>query len=299
MQDGSIAPGVYENVSFEDYLSWPFVSNSSLGAAARSMLHYKSRQPIEETVAMKFGTLCHLGRLEPSAVFRRYVVMPDLTAGIKTKGGEASKNPKATAEYGERVDRWLLENADGKIVVTQEEFDSMVAVVAALDADPLAHAWFTDAGPVELSIVWDDPDTGLRCKGRIDKLAHTHQIITDLKTTRDCLRFPAQIAERNYHRQGAMYTDGYMVLTGEVLRFGLVAVENASPFGVMSAPVSSADIEAGREEYKELLAKVAESQRTGVWPGYSAPAEWTRPPWARARETESVTLTIGGERISL
>ncbi len=58
-------PGLYENILFDEYLTWDCVSNSSLHAAERSMLHYKEQQPIEETPAMRLGTFCHVGRLEP------------------------------------------------------------------------------------------------------------------------------------------------------------------------------------------------------------------------------------------
>jgi hypothetical protein len=291
-------PGIYEGVPFETYLTWPYLSNSRLSAADRSLLHFKEQEPIEETAPMRFGTLCHTGRLEPSAIYRRYVVMPDLTQNIVLADGSAAKNPRATKEYGQRVEAWKAQQAD-KLVVSQDEFDSMVGVVSALDADPVSRAWFASEGPTELSIVWDDPDTGLRLKGRIDKLATRLQVLADLKTTRDCQRFPTQIAERKYHRQGAMYLNGWEVLTGEVYRFGLAAVENLKPFGVMSALVREADVEQGHEEFKAMLRRVADAQRSGIWPGYTSPDEWALPAWAKSETSESVTLTFGGAQLTL
>ena len=294
------SPGIYEAVPFDTYLTWDAQSNSGLGGIERSLLHYRFHPPIEETDPMRFGTFCHLGRLEPSALFRNYVVMPDLTQGICTKDGKAAKSPKATAEYAERVERWEAANAPGKIIVTQDEFNAMVGVVAALDANELAHKWFTSPGQNEVCIVWDDPDTGIRCKGRLDKLARGIGIIADLKTTRDCLWFAKQIAERRYYRQGAMYIDGVMVLTGEVCQFGIVAVENTQPFGVMAAPLKESAVDLGREEYKAALRQIADARRTNVWPGYENPAEWSLPAWRTNGEaSESVTLSIAGSQVSL
>jgi hypothetical protein len=290
------APGLYEHVSFEEYLSWDCISNSSLHAAARSLLHYKEQRPIEETPAMQLGTFCHVGRLEPSAVYRRYVVMPDLTAGLLNDLGKPYDNPKATKAYKRRVAEFQEQNAD-KLVVSQADFDAMVGIVAALDRDERAHAWFTAPGPVELSIVWDDPETGLRCKGRLDKLATSLQLVIDLKTCRDCRRFPAQIAERHYHRQGAMYLGGLQVLTGEVHQFGLVAVENSAPYGLMSAPLCEADLEQGRAEYRRYLRQISKAKSSGVWPSYTSPAQWSRPAWA-STEAE-LTLTIQGKQVTL
>lgn len=288
-------PGIYESVPFDDYLSWPYLSNSKLHAASRSLLHFREQDAIEETDAMRFGTLCHQGRLEPSAVFRRYVVMPDLTSGITTKAGKAATNPKATEEYAARVKEWRSKQAD-KLIVEQDEFDAMVGVVASLDRDRLSREWFASDGPTEVSIVWDDPETGLRLKARIDKAANRLQLLADLKTCRDCKRFPAAIAERGYHRQGAIYLDGWEVLTGEMYRFGLVAAENVKPFGVMAAPVHDDAIEDGRDEYHRMLRQIANANRTGLWPGYESPPAWNLPAW---HSGDSVTLTIGGKQVSI
>jgi hypothetical protein len=293
------APGIYEAVPFDVYLTWDAVSNSSLNGIEKSPLHYKFAPPVEETPPMRFGTFCHQGRLEPSAVFRNYVVMPDLTKGILTKSGEPAKTPKATDEYKQRVERWEADNADGKIIVLQEEFEAMTGVVAALDRNELAHKWFAADGPAEVSIVWDDPDTGVRCKGRLDKLALIIQMIADLKTTRDCLWFSKQIADRKYYRQSAMYIDGVMVLTGEVCRFGIVAVENVQPFGVMAAPLAESAVELGREEYKAALRQIAAARQSNVWPGYENPAEWILPAWKEAQLSEPLSLIIAGERVAL
>lgn len=291
------APGIYENVSFADYLAWDCISNSSLQAALRSMLHYQQRQPSEETPAMRLGTLCHTGRLEPSAIYWRYVVMPDLTVGLLNDAGQPYDNPRATKAYKQRVAEFTKQHA-AKQIVTQEEFDRMVGVVSALDRNRMSHDWFTATGPVELSVVWEDPVTGLRCKGRMDKWASSYGVVVDLKTTRDCLRFAAQIADRHYHRQGAMYVDGLKAATGATARFAMVAVESEPPHGVMAAPLRQADLERGRDEYRCLLKQIAEARNRGVWPGYSNPAEWCLPAWA-ACDVDAVTLTIHGSEVQL
>ncbi len=225
--------------------------------------------------------------------------MPDLTVGLLNDQGKPYDNPKATKAYKRRVAEFQERNAD-KIIVPQADFDEMVGVVAALDRDTVAHQWFTAPGPVELSIVWDDPATGLRCKGRLDKWARGLGIVADLKTCRDCLRFPAQIAERHYYRQGAMYLDGLEVLTGEINRFGLVAVESVAPYGVMAAPLREADIAQGRAEYRRSLRQIAEARSLGVWPGYVSPTEWALPAWAsRSESKDVVTLTIHGKQVQI
>lgn len=298
MSDGP-QPGIYENVPFDQYLLWPHISNSGLGGIERSLLHWKYREQIEETDPMRFGTLCHAGQLEPSAIFRNYVVMPDLTKGILTQSGTVAKNPKATAEYESRVAQWEAVHAVGKKVVSQEQWDDLVGVLHSLNANARARDWFTAPGPTEVSIVWDDPDTGVRCKGRLDKLALSIGMIPDLKTTRDCVWFPKQIAERRYYRQAAMYIDGVMTQCGgQVCRFGMVAVENVKPYGVMAAPLRDADVEQGRDEYKSALRSIAAARKNGIYTSYDNPDEWALPAW-RAVESETLNLTFNGAKVAL
>jgi hypothetical protein len=291
-------PGIYENVPFKAYLQWPYISNSGLSGIERSLLHWRNRVPIEETDAMRLGTLCHSGQLEPASIFRNYVVMPDLSKGITTKDGKPAKSPKATDEYAARVEQWEQQHAADKTVVSQSEFDAMVAVVSAINGNELARKWFTASGPVECAIVWDDPATGLRCKGRLDKMALQIGTIADLKTTRDCLWFGTQIADRRYYRQAAFYIDGVMVLTGEVCQFGLVAVENEKPYGVMAAPLAEDAVELGRDEYTEALRQIADAKRANSYPGYRNPEVWTLPAW-KTKAGETLTLTIGGDSLTL
>lgn len=294
------SPGIYEAVPFTDYLRWDAISNSGLNGIERSAFHYRHAQPIEETDPMRLGTFCHVGRLEPSALFRNYVVMPDLTQGICTKDGKAAKSAKATTEYAERVERWEAAHAPGKIIVSQAEFELMVEQVAALDRNELAHKWFAAPGQTEVSIVWIDKDTGILCKGRLDKLALCIGIIADLKSTRDCLWFSKQIADRRYYRQGAMYIDGVLTLTGEVCQFGMAAVENVSPVGTMAAPLAESAVDLGREEFKLALEQIDKARRTNVWPGYENPAEWSLPAWrTNGESSDEVTLSIAGETVRL
>lgn len=298
MSDGP-QPGIYEGVPFDQYLLWPHISNSGLGGIERSLLHWKYREQIEETTPIRFGTLCHAGQFEPSAIFRHYIVMPDLTKGIFTQSGAAAKNPRATAEYESRVAQWEAVHAVGKKVISQAEFDGLCGVLSAINANDRAREWFAAPGPVEVSIVWDDPDTGVRCKGRLDKLALGLGMIPDLKTTRDCIWFPKQIAERRYYRQAAMYIDAVMVQCGgHLCRFGMVAVENVKPYGVMAAPLRDADVEQGRDEYKSALRSIAAAQKNGIYTSYDNPDEWALPAW-RAASSDPVELTFGGVPLTL
>lgn len=296
MSDTTPPPGIYQGIDFDEYRSWDAVNNSSLGPLRRSAAHYRAALEAErtETDALRFGTICHHGKLEPLELLRRYTVQPDLTEGLVDDNGEPYAKPKATKAYKERVAAWEAQNHD-KEVISQQWFDLILGMSRALDAHSLASEWLGADGPAECSLIWQDPGTGLMCKARIDKLAEPRGMAVDLKTTRDAQEFERAIVNFGYGRQAAMYADGLRVLTGRPWRFGIIAAEKESPFGVRAAPMSDDVITAGRIEYRAALEQIAQSRQSKRWPGYESPTEWGLPAWA-APECE---LIVDGQIINL
>lgn len=290
-------PGIYENVPFDDYLLWPYISNSKLTAAEKSMAHFRLGGAIEETQPMRLGTLIHAGKLEPLSLMKRYIVMPAFETMVRKPNGAEYDKPKASAAYKAEVEQFTKAHPD-QTAIDQAEYDKMLGVVTALANHSRARLYLDSPGPVEVAIVWDDPETGVRCKGRIDKLVRQDRRIVDLKTSFDPSEFEQHIAKRGYHRQGAMYSDGLQILTGEQYQVCLVAAETKAPFGVRAAPLSDEAIGVGRERYRGLLKQIAECLQAQDWPAFDDPEEWTLPAWATPKE-EPIELTMGGRSISV
>lgn len=288
-------PGIYENIPFGDYIAWDAINNSMLSHAKKSLAQYRKARrdgSTEETDAMRFGTLCHTGKLEPLVLMERYVVRPRFEDSIRKSDGGRYENPRMTSAYKAEVASWRTAIGD-KIEVTQVELDNMTGVVKSLASHDRAREYLEGAGPTEASFIWIDQQSGLRCKGRCDKLKLREGMIGDLKTTRDVCGFEGLIPKFSYHRQAAFYIDGIATLTGVVCRFGLVAAESSDPFGVRAAPLSEAALLIGREEYEGLLAAIAVAQQENDWPGPDSPDEWQLPGWALPR-TEPVELDWSG-----
>lgn len=288
-------PGIYPKVDFSDYLKWDAVSNSSLFAAAKSMAHYHCRQPVEETPFMRLGSLCHTGRLEPLTIAERYVVMPMFELEVRTAGGDIPANPKATKAYKDKVEEFKRVNA-GKTVVTQGEYNTMIALVGAIGCHERATDYL-NLGQYEVAIVWRDEDTGLLCKGRMDCWQKSLRRISDLKFVSDASAAEKHIYNRAYHRQLAMYCDGMETLTGDEHRGALIFAETCEPYGVRAAPLSEEAMEVGRSDYRGLLRKIAECRAVKHWPGYDSPDEWRIPEWLGG--DDNLELTIGGESVQL
>ncbi|HHK43020.1 MAG TPA: hypothetical protein ENJ50_11420 [Planctomycetaceae bacterium] len=294
------SPGVYYDVPFEDYKEWDAMNHSTLKHGLRSMAHLKAclDDPPEPSKAMRLGSLVHAAALEPLEMLNRYIALPPFENDIRRPDGTEYANVKATKAYKDSVADFMDEHPD-KTVITQEEFDVLKGVCAALQANKRCRDWLFAGGQTELSMVWEDPDTGVLCKGRIDKLLPG--LIVDIKTTSDAMRFESQIAKLAYHQQMAFYRDGLMLASGEECQAAIVAIESAAPFGIRAAIVADDAINWGRESYRRLLREYAACRAANEWPNYESPDYWHLPSWATADaiNDEIVELVIGGQAVGV
>ena len=274
-------PGIYYDVPFEDYVTWPCVNNSSLGPLEQSPAHYRAAQDKDrDSDAFRIGRFTHAGVLEPKGVMDRYVVLDrdELARGIVRSDGTEYANVFATGEYKRRVAEFAEQHA-GREIVTQDEYDMIFGVVHQLWRNDRAKTWLGPGCKVEVSLVWDDPRTGLRCKCRVDALNERLDppVLGDVKTCQNAADFSWAIWKWRYHRQMAFYGDGYHALTGRRAYVGMVAIEKQEPYGVRAAPVGWATLGAGRQLYREALATIAACREANAWPGYQDPDSWEIP----------------------
>jgi hypothetical protein len=264
----------------------------------RSVQHYdlarSGAMRTEETSAMRLGSLVHCGRLEPAAIAARYVVMPDFAATLRRPNGDRYESPRGTTAYKALVQEFREQHPNA-IVVDQSSYDTMLGIVEALAAHDRARLYLSGPGPVEVSIIWDDPDTGMRVKARIDKVNTSQAVIVDLKTDHDPLQFERHIIERGYHAQAALYRRGWQVLTGQECDTALVTAETARPYGVRAALLSDELLESGEALVRRRMDKLVAAHQIGVGEVYESPDEWRLPAWAERQQ--DAALTMGGKRV--
>ncbi len=270
-----ILPGKHAGLSREQYDAIDAVNQSSLKALVRqSPMHYRHalEHPEAPSAAMELGTAVHLACYEPARFAESVVAAPDVDR--RTKAGR------------EAYEAFQAEAA-GKIILAADDHDRVTAMQQAVLAHPAARRAVGLAGDREVTLVWDDAETGVRCKGRLDHLSANATVVLDLKTTRNAhpAAFSADIDKLNYHVQAAFYVDGVVAtLGGEPPSFVFVVVESEAPHAVAVYELGAASIELGRIKYREALSVYAECRRTGRWPGYADfITEIEVPAWALAR----------------
>lgn len=290
--------GIYDNVSFVDYLAIDAISNTSLGLVEMSPRHYHERVELEQCKPLVIGSLVHCGRLEALSLAERYAVCPEYQ--FDTENVTANNEPStstATKYVKKRIGDFAAANRD-KTIVPRDWYQEMVAIVTSLNCEQLANEILNAAGRVELTLVWEDDSTGLLCKARIDKEASAIGKFADLKTCAVLEAFERSIARYGYHRQAAHYQDGWATLTGEILEPWIIAVEKSKPYCVKAAPLHEETLERGYERRRNALAKIAECHESGSWPGPPSPSSWKVPEWELAG-TESLSLVVNGQSVEV
>ena len=291
--------GVFPNMPAADYFAAEGVNNSLLKDMAKSpahafALHFAPDRPErEQTVSMFSGTLVHCAQLEPDAMAARYIVVPEDAPRRPTKAQWSAKKP--SLESVAAMDWWAEFNqrAEGLQIVTAEQYDTVRAQLAAINAVPELAELFA-SGVSEQSFFWRDAATGLICKGRSDfvhTLADGRAIMIDLKSAVDVspAGFSRAVANMGYYRQDAWYSSGWEEATGQELAgFVFAAVSNTYPFIAVPYMLDDETKAQGAEENAELLSAFAECRRTNTWPAYGEGMQLIGlPKWAqRDREVE-------------
>lgn len=276
MQKTECLPGVYANLPYQRYDEIAAYRRSVLLKAKQTLLHVKTADENggdESSESLDFGNALHAAVLEPDR-FNRDVVL----GAVNPKTGEPyGADTKAQQEYRDAN--------PGKIVVSKGYREKLLGMSAGVRENASAAALVAGAEATELTIVWDDAETGVRCKARIDMKMPGDVGFVDLKSTTNAHRraFSKSILDYGYDVQAAMTIDGWAALhpNDPLLPFTIIAIEKESPFAAATYTVGSPTIENARAKYRETLRGIAEARATGYWPAYSSAIEIIDiPDWA-------------------
>lgn len=281
--------GIFPGVDWERYRAIDRVNISNLRAMVRSPKHYRYRCQHEKTTpALALGKAAHCAVLEPARFDRDFVVWDERTETGRLR-------PRNSKDYT------AFEHAHvGKTVLTPDEHRYALDVRSAIRGDRVARKYLREGTP-EVTMLWDDVETGRACKGRADWITSLEGVdaMVGLKTSRDLdpRRFSAQAASLQYYLQWAFYYDGYAVITGKEPRIVEICLEAELPYDVVCYVIPSDVLELGRETYRELLGKVAACESSGRWPGRAEnEVLFELPPYMRPDDDEAELELEGDAR---
>jgi hypothetical protein len=262
--ENKVAPGIY-SMAAERYHAANGCSKSMLDILANQtpahLQAYLFGLTKEETPAMRFGTIVHRALLEPDTYRQGFHVKPEKMR-FSTKAGM----------------QWQEEHADLPIL-TQDESDSIDAMVASVHTHPFAKRLLAGCIP-EQSIFVEDHNGTLR-KSRLDALTKGN-VIPDLKTTESAAldQFERNVSRYRYHVQAAYYIDNCRLAGIQKEAFFFIVVEKTPPYLVRCLQLNGDVIEYGRSLYQRDIQIYRNCLESGQWPGWGdGYAEVALPPW--------------------
>lgn len=242
--------GFVRGLDETEYHAHPALSASAAKVLLRSPARFQYQRTHAGragTPAMDFGTLVHALTLRSHD--SRIAVLP--YADWRTKDAQTQRDALVAA---------------GRIPMLAKDVRRAIAVAKAVHAHPLAGPILSE-GQAEVSMFWDDPDTGVRLRGRIDWLRDNALI--DLKTTSnegaELDTFGRQAARLDYPMSAAHYVAGVAAITGRTLPFITITVEVEEPHWITVAQYAEVDLAAGYDRMRAAIDEYARRTESGVW----------------------------------
>ncbi|ECI4315155.1 exodeoxyribonuclease VIII [Salmonella enterica] len=267
-----IQPGIYYDIPNEAYHAGPGVSKSQLDDIADTPAIYLWRKnaPVdtEKTKSLDIGTAFHCRVLEPEEFSKRFIIAPEF-------------NRRTSA--GKEEEKTFLEECarTGRTVLTAEEGRKIELMYQSVMALPLGQWLVESAGYAESSVYWEDPETGILCRCRPDKIIPEFHWIMDVKTTADIQRFRTAYYDYRYHVQDAFYSDGYRAQFGDIPTFVFLVASTTAECGRYPVEIFMMGEDAklaGQREYRRNLQTLAECLNNDEWPAIKT---LSLPRWAK------------------
>lgn len=286
-----VLPDLDENAYHADPV--PASHGKSLShSGARTLLdkspaHYlwERTHPVHRDV-FDFGSAAHLRALGEGPE----IVVVQRTAKDGTKSDAEDWRSPSTGEHRDEI------RAHGKIPLLRKDLVRVDAMADKLREHPVAGRLFVPGnGHAEVSLFWQDTDTGVFRRARLDWLrTEGRPICVDYKTSANAhpARFGKHAADYGYFSQDPWYRDAVWAhdLAGPDLAFVFVVQEKDPPYAVSVVQLDDEAARIGRSYNRRALELYAECQGTGIWPSYPtdiSPA--SLPPWFVRAQDERYT----------
>lgn len=203
-----------------------------------------------------------------------------------------SGNPSTKAE----TRKWeAAQRAAGVVPIAQADMDQADRMAEAVLAHKGARAILEKPGHPEVSVFGTDPDTGVECRARFDRLSDG--LGADVKTTAGSASpsgFSRDAAKYGYPVQEAWYAETLAwAAVGELVPVAFVVVEKARPHLVAVHYFDDITRMVARDLAARARTLYAECAATNDWPGYSPEPYTTQAPgwWLdQADDTDDIEV---------
>lgn len=235
--------------------------------------------PKEESDALILGKATHAVILGDEVFDEHFIYVPEdapprpTAPQIKAyeRDGVWSDSAAPRAEFWIPFD----ERAAGRHMLKHEQVETIFRMAENLQANPLAREMLV-SDLIEISMVWQDEQTGLWVKSRPDCIPSNGYDFGDLKTFSPKgtdLRLAVQRAttDRGYHMQMALAIEGVEQVLGTTAeRCGLVFTQTTEPWECLPVLIDEDTLYWARVLNRHGLNLIGRGLETGDWPGVGA-----------------------------
>lgn len=248
---------IREDVTIQDYLGRKGIRSGDLVLAARSLKTWKWNRDHgdeEEGSWAGFGQALHYMILEPSKF--------DFCVAVAPKCDKRTMAGKLF--YEAFIDRNI-----GKVIINEEEFATIKSMGAAVNESETARKLLKGA-KTELSVFWDDQETGLACQARLDGWRPDINTIVELKGVRSATNyaFSGAICEHSWDRQAAWQGTGLKANGLKVDHHVWIAVEKEAPHLVTVTELDPANLELVERSNAAVLKRIKVATDLNRYPGF-------------------------------
>ena len=300
--EGLPSPGIYKDISYDTYKSWPAINASGLkilmDASAKHCKAYMDGKLDKDTEDRRKGRAFHCALLEPNEYADRFPVSgtccETLSSG-KNKGKPCGNEGKF---YEESTGSWYCgqhnKNHEEAIELPETISQAASADIKCMRIEVFRHkvvSLLRQHGGCEVSLIWERE--GIPCKARLDKLiidSNCPDTIVDLKKIQVMAgsdeKLQNQINNNDYDLSACWYVDGLRRLRPDKKKplFAWIFAEDGYPYDVAPKWASKPTLEIGRMKADNAFHAFRTCYLNDRWPGYSEDiTEITPPDWQMKR----------------
>jgi hypothetical protein len=283
-----LGPGIYDDVSHEEYHRDPAVTPSLSASVAKILCEHSPKHAWQAHPRLGGG---HTEDDDTDATDRGTIVHK-LLLGRGPDVVEVEANDWRTKAAKEARD---AARAAGKVPVIAARMGAMRAAATALESRLLHSMVSFREGRSEVTAIWQS--MGVLCRCRIDYLlvGDGAVLITDLKTAESAnpIGVGAKMVNYGADIQAAAYVEAVETLMPELagrVRIRFAYVECRAPFEASVSEPSGEMLELGRRKWRAAKSAWQRCIESGEWPGYPTDVQRAEPPtWALANEMDRQT----------